>query len=234
MNKHTLKVEKRELTGKKVKKLRKQGLLPGNIYGKGIESTSVQTNIKDFEAVYKETGASGLVELELGSEKRPVLIHKVQMNYLTNTPVHADFYQVNLKEKVKTMVPVVLTGEPKAVADKLGLLLQTLNEIEVEALPADLPENIEVDVTHLAAVGDQITVADVKKPAGIDILTEGEQVLAKIDNLVSKEAEEQAAAEAAASEEAKTEEGAAPESETVAAEEGKPAEAKEAPKEEAK
>lgn len=205
MQKHTLKVEPRDVVGKKVKKLRKQGLLPGNVYGKGVTSAAVQVNLKDFEATYKETGETGLVELHIGSDVRPVLIQNVQLDYTTQQPIHADFYQVNLKEKVKAMVPVVLVGEPKAVSDKLGLLLQTLNGIEVEALPTDLPENFEVNVENLAAVNDQIAVGDLKASQGVEILSDKEQVVAKIGELVSKATEEELAAEAAAAEEAKTE-----------------------------
>lgn len=232
MKKHSLKVEKREVFGKKLKKLRKTGVLPANIYGKDVKSTAVQLALKDFEAIYKETGETGLIELTVGSETRPVLIHNVQLDYITQEPIHADFFQVNLKEKVKTMVPLELTGEPKAVADKLGLLLQTLNEIEVEALPTDLPEKIEVNVTNLAAVNDQITIADLKAPSGVEILSDSSQVIAKISELVSKETEAELAAEAAAAEAAKAEGAEAGTEGAQPAAEGTPA--AEAPKEEEK
>lgn len=249
MKRQKLVVEKRKVLGKKVKKLRREGILPANIYGKDVKSTSVQVPYKDFEKVYKETGETGLLDLEIAGQVRPVLIHNVQLDHLTGSPLHADFYQVNLKEKVKTSVPIVVVGEPKAVTDKIGLLLQPLSEVEVEALPEDLPENIEVNVENLAAVDEQITVADLKKPQGVEILTDPSQVVVKISELVSKEAEEQAAQEAAAAEAAKAEaaaeavpaegEGAeaAPteEASEVKTEEAKPEEQKpkaEAPKEE--
>jgi len=187
MKKHTLTVTKREITGKKVRKLRKQGILPANIYGKDVASVSVQVPQKDFEIVYKETGATGLIELHLENEKRPVLINNVQLDYMTQEPIHADFYQVNLKEKIKSMIPVVLVGEANAVVEKVGLLLQTLNEIEVEALPADLPEKFEVDVTSLAAINDQLTAESLKAPQGVTILTDAGQVIAKISELVAPE-----------------------------------------------
>ena len=199
MQKHSLKVTSRDVLGKKVKKLRREGILPGNIYGKGIDSVAVQVPLKEFQAVFKETGETVLVELTLDGKIRPVLIHNLQLDYVSHKPVHADFFQVNLKEKVKTMVPLVIVGEPKAVTDKLGMLLQPLSEVEVEALPADLPENIEVDVTHLAAIDEGITVGGLKKPAGVEVLTDPEQMVVRIAELVSKEAEEQAAADAAAS-----------------------------------
>ena len=201
-------VEKRLVLGKKIKKLRKQGILPANIYGKDIKSVAVQLPYKEFNVVFKETGETGLVDVELDGAVRPVLIHNVQYDHFTRDPLHADFFQVNLKEKVKTMVPVVVVGEPKAVADKIGLLLQPVSEVEVEALPEDLPEKIEVDVEHLATIDEQIMIEDLKLPTGVTVLTDSSQVVAKIAELVTKEAQEQAEKEAKEAEEAKAEEGA--------------------------
>jgi large subunit ribosomal protein L25 len=187
MKRHVLKVTKREVFGKKLKALRREGILPGNVYGKDIASTAVQVPTKEFKELYKEVGATGLIEVQIEGEKpRPVLIHDVHMDHINHVPLHADFYQVNLKEKVKTMVPVTLIGEPQAVVDKLGELLQTLSEIEVEALPADLPEKFEIDVTKLSAVDEQITIADLVKPQGVEILTEPEQVVVKIAAIVEE------------------------------------------------
>ena len=201
-------VEKRLVLGKKIKKLRKQGILPANIYGKDIKSVAVQLPYKEFNVVFKETGETGLVDVELDGAVRPVLIHNGQYDHFTRDHLHADFFQVNLKEKVKTMVPVEIIGEPKAVADKIGLLLQPLSEVEVEALPEDLPEKIEVNVEHLAAIDEQITIEDLKLPNGVVILTDSSQVIAKIAELVTKEAKEEAEKEAKEAEEAKAEEGA--------------------------
>jgi len=133
------------------------------------------------------------------------------MNYQSRTPLHADFYQVNLKEKVKTMVPLVLTGEAKAVTEKVGMLLQTLSEVEIEALPDSLPENVEVSVEHLAAIDDHVSVGDVKAPEGVTILSDEGQVIAKVAELVVEEAEPELVApaegEEAADEEATKAEG---------------------------
>jgi len=205
MKRQKLTVEKRKVTGKKVKKLRKEGILPANIYGKDIKSLAVQLPQKEFQKVFKEVGETGLVDIELNGELKPSLVHNVQMDYLHSVPLHADFFQVNLKEKVKTMVPIKILGEAKAVSDKLGLLLQPLSEIEVEALPGDLPEYIEVNVESLATVNDQIAVLDIKAPTGVTILTDSSQVVVKIGELISKEAQAQAAAEAQAAEAAKAE-----------------------------
>lgn len=203
MKRHKLAVEKRKVVGKKVKKLRKEGLLPANIYGKGVKSLSVQVPYKEFEKVYKEAGITGIVDVEVGTDVRPSLIHNVQQDYYNHKLLHADFFQVNLKEKVKTMVKIVAVGEPKAVSEKLGLLLQPLSVVEIEALPTDLPDKIEVNVEPLDTVNAQITVAEIKAPTGVTILTDASQVVAKIGELISKEAAAQAAAEAAAAEAAK-------------------------------
>ena len=240
---HKLDVTKRTVVGKKVKKLRKEGLLPANIYGKGIKSMSVQVKTKDFDKLFKEVGETGLIDVAVDGQLKPVLIHNVQIDVISRLPLHADFYQVNLKEKVKTMVPIVTVGEPKAVTDKVGLLMQTLNEVEVEALPEDLPEKIEVNVEPLATVEQQITVGDLKVASGVVVLTDTGQVVAKIGELVSKEAQEQAAAEAQAAQAAKAEAGTegvpseGAEGEIKPPVEGEKKEeqpAKEAPKEEAK
>lgn len=209
MKRLELKVGPRKVLGKKVKKLRREGILPANVYGKDVKSLSVQVPYKEFEKVLKVAGETGLVDLHVNGEVRPVLIHNVQYDPLQSIPVHADFYQVNLKEKVKTMVPLVFTGEPAAVLNKVGILLEQLSEIEVEALPTDLPESIEVGVEHLENVDSQITVGEIKVPQGVTVLTAPDQVVAKIGELVTKEASEQAAAEQAAAEAAKAETAAA-------------------------
>lgn len=209
-----LKVEKRAVVGKKVKKLRREGILPANIYGKEFKSASVQLPLKDFQNVFGIVHETGLVDLAYDGQAIPVLIHNVQIDPRTQTPVHADFFKVNLKEKITAHVPVVAVGEAKAVVDKIGLLEQPVAELEVEALPTDLPEKIEVNVEVLSTVNEQILVSEIKAPEGATILTEPSQLVFKIGELVTKEMEEEiAAAEAeaaAAAEEAKAEEGAPP------------------------
>jgi len=207
VKRYKLKVEKRKVLGKLVKKLRREGILPCNIYGKGIKSEAVQVPQVEFDAVFKEAGETGLVDVALGEKTIPVLIHNMQKDFRGNV-LHADFFQVNLKEKVKTMVPLEVIGEPKAVLEKTGLLMNILSEVEIEALPEELPENIQVDVAHLANVDDQITVADLKVPTGVTVLTEPEQVVSKIGELITKEAAAEAAAAEAAAEAAKAEAGA--------------------------
>lgn len=198
-----LNAQKRSISGRKVKQLRKQGFLPANIYGKKIASRAVQVAIKEFTPVFAKAGGSGLVELTLGEKKLPVLIHNVQHHPVTDAPLHADFFQVDLKEKITAKIPVVFVGEAKAVKDKVGVILTILSELEVEALPVDLPEKIEVDITHLAAIDETIKVMNLKVNEKVQIITDSNLDIAKVAPLVSKEAEkmveeEKAAAAAAA------------------------------------
>ena len=195
-----LTVQKRIILGKNIKRLRREGILPANIYGKGLASTAVQVLASEFQIIYKEVGETGLVDLQLDGKTLPVLIKNVSADHQAHMYLHADFFKVNLKEKVKTMVPLVIIGEAKAVSENTGLLLQQLNEVEVEALPADLPENIEVSVEHLAELAEQITVAELKVPKEVTILTDPGQTVVKIGELVTAEAEADAAAEEAVSE----------------------------------
>lgn len=201
--------EKRTVLGKKVKHLRREGILPANMFGKGIKSVSLQLPLKEFQAIYNKVHETGLVDLEVDGEKNPILIQNVHIHPTTHIPLHADFFKVNLKEKVRATIPVVAVGEPKAVTDKIGVLLQPLSEVEVEALPADLPENIEVNVEGLSQIEDSITVENLTLPEGVEIQAEPTEMVFRIGELVSEEAEELAAEEEAeaqaASEEAQAE-----------------------------
>lgn len=205
-----LKAEKRTVLGKQVKKLRREGLMPGNVYGKGLSSVALQVTLTDFEKAHKEAGDTGLIDLQLNGTSHPVLVKNLHMDFQSHTPLHADFYQVNMKEKVKAMVPVILTGEAKAATDKVGLVLQTLSEVEIEALPDKLAENIEVNVEHLAQIDDHILVGDLKAPEGVAILTDENQTVAKVAELVVEEPEPEVEEGAEGAEGAETAEGEAP------------------------
>jgi len=210
-----LKAEKRTVLGKKVKTLRKEGLIPAHIFGKGLKTLHVSVRDRDFLKVFDETGETGIVNIKVDSGEHPVLIRNVQEHPVTGKPLHIDFYQVNLKEKVAVNVPLEFEGEPAAVERKEGLLLMPISEIEIEALPADLPETIKVDVSKLEKIDDTIHVKDLKiDKSKIEILTDLEAIVATIGALVTKEMEEvekeieTEQAEAAAEAEAVPEEGA--------------------------
>lgn len=219
MNKREkLVVEKRSVLGKDVKRLRRDGIIPANIYGAEFKSTAVQLPVKEFNQVFAVSGETGLVDVELADAVIPVLIKNVQINPVSGDVLHADLHKVNLKEKVTAKIPVEAVGVAKAEVDKVGLLEQPMMEVEVEALPTDLPEKIEVAIEKLAAVDDQILVSDLSVPSGVEILSDAGQVVFKVGELVTKEMEEQMAADEAAAE-AATEE--AKEGEEAATEEAK-------------
>ena len=192
MNKTSLPAKLRTVLGRKIKQLRKQGLLPANIYGKKVKSQAVSVDDKKFAEVFSKAGETGLVELELDGKKLPVLIHSVSYHPVTNQTLHADFYAVDLKEKVEANVPLLIIGESPAVKDKTGVLLINLDELHVEALPQDLPEKIEVDIANLVKLDDAIKVADLPVSDKIKILTDLELEVAKIAPLVVKEKVEEA------------------------------------------
>lgn len=223
MKRPVLKAEERKILGKKIKTLRREGILPGNVYGKGLSSVALQVQLADFEKVHKEVGDTGLIELDLNGKTHPVLVKNLQMNYKSHTPLHADFYQVNMKEKVKATVPLVLVGEAKAVTDKIGLLLQTLSDVEIEALPDHLAENIEVNVEHLAAIDDHILVENLKAPEGVEILSAPDQTVVKIAELVAPEPEPEPEAEAEGAEGETPADGEAPKEGEAAPEGGEKA-----------
>lgn len=197
-----LTVRKRKIFGKKVKKLRKKGLIPAHIFGRKIKSLHISVAEKDFLPVFEEVGETGLLDLVVEKGKaRTVLISQVQRHPITEQILHIDFHQVDLKEKVKAEIPIEIKGTAPAVEEKKGVLLTILDKIEVEALPTDLPETIPVDVSSLKEVDDAITVGDVKIGKKVTLLADPEEVLVKIGPLVTAEMKEEIKAE----EEAKAE-----------------------------
>ena len=202
MKTHKLQATKRTLIGKKVKKLRNEGNLPATVYGKDFKSQSVQVNLKEFQEVYKQAGETGIVELGLDKETLPILIHNIHYHPMTAQPLHADFYKVNLKEKVSASIPLEVVNEAPAVANKIGVLLNILSEVAVEALPTDLPEKIEVDVSGLSEINSVVKVSDLKVSDKVTIKTDANLEVVKIDPLVSKEAEKLAKEEEVAKAEA--------------------------------
>lgn len=188
--KHQLKAQVRTLLGRKVKQLRKEGLLPATVYGKGFDSMSVQINLIEAEKIFNEIGESGLVELIVDEkEKLPILFRNPQYHPLDEKLIHIDCYKVNLKEKISAMVPIEFIGESQAVKDGNTLVTVT-DEVEVEALPADLPESIEVDLTVLENLESTVTVADLKiDKSKVEILTDAEQLIAKVEEPRAEEEE---------------------------------------------
>ncbi|KKU56524.1 MAG: 50S ribosomal protein L25 [candidate division WWE3 bacterium GW2011_GWB1_47_11] len=228
MEQVSLSAQKRTVLGRKVKSLRREGMIPAHVFGHKVKTIHVQVKAGEFDKVFDATGETGIIDLAIDGGKRPVLVKNVQTHPVSDIPLHIDFYQVNLSEKVKVNVPLEIVGEAPAVHKKIGLLLTPVTEIEIEALPADLPEKIEVDVAHFENVGDEIKVKDLKiDRSKIEIHADEELVVVQIGELVTREMEEVEAEieaeQAEAVEEVAEAEGAVP----PEGEEAKEAEAKE-------
>lgn len=214
--------EERKVLGRKTKQLRRAGILPANIYGKNIKSQAAQVKLDEFQRVFSETGETGLVELKVNKQVHPVLIHNVQLDPVSDLPLHADFLKVDLKEKVTATVPVELVGESPSEKEG-GVVVQQMHEVEVEALPTDLPEKIEVDISGLLEIDQAIKVGELRvDKAKVEIKDDPERIVVSI---APPAKEEEVAPPPAAEEAAPPAEGETP----APAEEE---ETKEAPKEE--
>src|SRR3990170_7517922 len=162
MEQVSLSAQKRTVLGRKVKTLRREGVIPAHVFGHKVKTIHVQVKAGEFDKVVEKTGETGIIDLAVDGEKRPVLVKNVQTHPVSDIPLHIDFYQVNLAEKVKVDVPLEIIGEAPAVHKKIGLLLTPVTELEIEALPGDIPDKIEIDITALDEVGKEIKVKDLK------------------------------------------------------------------------
>ena len=164
-----LSVKPREITGKKVSALRREGLVPAELYGHGLKNRHLSVPVKDFGKVYKEAGENTVVTLVAGKEKFPVLIYDVQRDFLTGDVAHVDFYQVKMDEKIKAHVPLEFIGEAPAVREKGAVINKAMAEVEVEAFPQDLPHRISVDLALLDDLNKTIYVKDLVLPRGVAV-----------------------------------------------------------------
>lgn len=176
----SLSAEIRKDFGKKVKNLRKKGILPGVLYGPKIENRPLEIDLKEFEKIYKEAGESSLISLEVDKKKFLVLIHEVKLDSLTEKPVHADFYQPRLDEEVEVTVPLVFEGEAGAVKDLGGTLVKNISEVEVKALPQNLPHEIKVSIDRLKTFEDNILIKDLIVSKEVKILKEPKEIVAAV------------------------------------------------------
>ena len=170
----------RTLTGKKAKKLRKQGLIPANIYGPEFKSTSISINFREFLNTYKIAKETGIVYLQLEKDEIPVLIKHIQKHPISDQILHVDFRKIDLKKKIETEVPVKVVGTSEAVSQKGGVLLNQSEFLLVEALPEDIPQEIEVDISSIKDIGQEIKVADLKKSDKYMIKTSPDKVVVSV------------------------------------------------------
>jgi large subunit ribosomal protein L25 len=181
VNQIELQVSSRKLLGKRVRHLRKEGVLPANIFGHGVGSRSVQVESTAFRTALGKAGTNTLVALTVDGET-PVmaLIRGVQRNPINSQLLHADFYEVSMTEKIRLSVPLAFTGDAPGVVTGGGILLRNLERVEIECLPGDLVHSIPVDISVLTEIGSALYIKDLKVAAAVAILADSEELVVKI------------------------------------------------------
>lgn len=178
----TLSAKIRKDVKKEVKSLREKGLIPAVLYGPKLKNLNLEIDLKEFEKVHKEAGESSLISLNVKGQKEKflVLIHETQYDPLTDKPIHIDFYQPALKEEVEVTVPLILKGESPAIKNFGGTLIKNISEIEVKALPQDLPKEIKVNIEGLENIDDNILVRDLELPKGVKVQRGLKEILVSV------------------------------------------------------
>lgn len=191
-----LTVERRTLLGKKSKRLLEVGYIPGVIYGHVDSSIPIQVARKDLREVIRKAGFSRLITIKIKGESTPhlVLLKDLQRDPITHRVRHVDFYKVAAEEKITAEVPLVFRGESPAVASGVGVLLYSMESLEVECLPADLPPEIEVDLSGLREIDDTILVKDLRLPPGVTPAVPLDEEIVRVVRAGEEEVEEEAPA----------------------------------------
>lgn len=189
MEKINLKSKSREVTGRKVRSLRREGSIPAVLYGHGVENLNLSLNAHDFDKIFKQAGSNTIIDLNVDEGKDPknVLIHKLDHDPVTGQIRHVDLYAVKMTTKLKAQVPVHFTGEASAVHQLGGTLLTHKDELEVECLPGDLPQSFEVSLDVLDSFEASIHVSDIAAPEGVEILDDAEDTVAVVEPPRSEE-----------------------------------------------
>jgi large subunit ribosomal protein L25 len=174
-----LSAEVRDIKGEKVEELREQGFLPAIAYGPKIEGTSLTLNSREFEKVFAEAGEHSLIDLNIKGKKESfsVLVHDIQKEPVSRKITHVDFYAPDLEKKVEVFVEFVIEGESPAVKKLGGTIIKTVSELEVKALPNNIPDEIRVNIESLDAIGKEIFVRDLIVPEGVEIMKDPNEIL---------------------------------------------------------
>jgi len=188
----------REPLGKRSRRLLREGKLPAIVYGHNTEPTPITLDRLEFQKVFIKSGRTHLVDLAIDGRMGKVLVREIQTHPRRLGPIHVDFYQVNLEEKIEVEVPVHLVGESGPVKQGDADILQPMHSIRVECLPSDIPESFEVDITALEEIEAELRVADITVPKGVTVLDDPEELVVKIVHKRELKVEEEVpAAEAA-------------------------------------
>lgn len=177
----TLAAEHREVTGKAVSRLRKAGRLPAVVYGHGLDSANVSVDTHEFEQLRRRTGPNALVDLSVdGKKAQPVLISSVQVHPVHRRALHLDLFLVRMTEEMTVDVPLTPTGESLAITQLGGTLLHVTDTVKVRALPDHLPQSIEYSIESLVDFDAQLHVRDLTVPSDVTLLTDGDEIVAKV------------------------------------------------------
>jgi large subunit ribosomal protein L25 len=169
------------VTGKAVARLRRDGVLPAVVYGHGVESTNVSVDAHEFELLRRRTGPNTLIDLAVdGKKAKPVLVHGVQVHPVTRRPLHVDLFLVRMTEEMTVDVPLVAVGTSQAVEIAGGTLMHVAEAVKVRALPDHLPQSIEYPIESLVDFDSVIHVSDLVIPADATLLTDGDEIVAKV------------------------------------------------------
>ncbi len=182
-------VQKREKFGKATNALRKTGMIPAELYGKGVQNLHLAVPMKDFKKVFKAAGESTLIDVMIGGEKRPAMIYDVALDPVTDEITSVDLFQVRLDQKIKIRVPLEFVGESLAIKDEHGILVKPMQEIEIEALPNKMPHSIKVDISKIAHIGQVVNVGDLKLGDDVKIHADLTAVLATVTAQMTEEQE---------------------------------------------
>lgn len=195
MDKIVIEAKKRDVTGKKVKVLRRDGKLPAVLYGYGVDATPIVVDHKSSSRILADAESSSLINIKLDGKEYPTLVREKQWDYIKRSLLHVDFQAVSMTETISAMVRVELVGTAPAVETYGAILIAGLNEIEIEALPADLPENIKVDISGLEKIGDTVQIRDLELSDKLTVLNDPNSMIAVTSSMEEEIVEEEAAAE---------------------------------------
>ena len=195
-DKHSLSFDNRTIVGKKVSRLRREGLLPATVYGKGIGPFSVQINARTFSDTFRHAGRTSLIELSIpGQSTLSAFVHAIQRHPVTRAILHADFLVVDLLKEITVDVPIHVIGESPLVERGDALLNQVLNTLAVRALPAELPHAIEIDISDLDAFDKAIYVRDISLPGNATLEIDEDELVIGLSAARAEEEEEVVEAE---------------------------------------
>jgi large subunit ribosomal protein L25 len=203
MEKVVLKAEKREVTGKQVKALRRAGQLPAVIYGRHVDPIAISLDAHSASLIFSKLTSSTLVTIDVDGTEYAAIVREKQRNFIKGNLTHVDFLALDLTEKIRTKVRLTYVGVSSAVKDFSAVLVHRMDAVEVECLPTDLPERLTVDISSLKEIGNNIHVRDITVPANVTVLEDPDEVLI-VATVVKEEASDVAAAAAVVAAEAAT------------------------------